>query len=103
MNSCAKSTRNEWQFARVSRKLRASAAISRWKARKSSAKRSARWRISWRACCTTSSTRPANRRDIVGVGVVDGEGDDRTLARRDADDAQRIDRAEPLLRIGAQA
>ena len=46
---------------RASRNLRASAITWRWKARRSSARRSARWRRSWRACCTTSNTRRARR------------------------------------------
>ena len=41
-------------------------------------------------------------RDIVGVGALHVEGEDRTLARRIAVDQQRIDARQPFMRIGGK-
>src|SRR5271155_3357822 len=43
-----------------------------------------------------------DRRNVMGMGPVHGEGDDRSLALRFADQPYRIEGAEPLMRIGAQ-
>src|SRR5579885_477993 len=43
-----------------------------------------------------------DRGDVMGVRALHDEGDDRPLALGVADDPQRIDRAEALMRIGAQ-
>ena len=43
-----------------------------------------------------------HHRHVMGMNALQFEGDDRALARRIAEDAQRVDGAQPLMRIGLE-